>query len=74
MTDNGQGVELKPVRKVLAIADGPHDAASLATAAEFAARHDAAPAVLACVAPPLDMRRLSRLTGLAPAAMVERVV
>jgi len=74
MTDNGQGAELKPVHKVLAITDGPQDAATLAAAAEFAARHDAALAVLACVAPPSDIRRLSRLTGLAPAAMVERMV
>ena len=64
----------RPLRKVLAIAGGSDDAATLAAVAEFAARHDAELSVLACVEPPSDMDRLARSTGLSVADMTEKLV
>jgi len=64
----------RPLRKVLAVAEGSHDAATLATAAAFATQHGAALSVLACLEPPSDMDRLARSTGLPAARMTESLV
>jgi len=64
----------RPLRKVLAIADGPDDAATLAAAGEFAARHNAALTALSCVEPPTDMDPLARSTRLSADDMIRRLV
>lgn len=74
MTGQLDAMATRPVRKVLAIADGSDDAATLAAAAEFAARQDATLSVLACIEPPSDLDRLARATGLSVADMTQRLV
>lgn len=62
------------VRKVLAVAEGEQDAATLAAAAEFAARHDATLSLIACVQPPSDLDRLARSTGVSACRLTGKLV
>jgi len=62
------------LRRVLAIAEGPDELSTLAAALEFAAQHDAALYVLACVERPKDVDRLSRSTGVSTSAILDRMM